>query len=120
MKSAWLVLLISAFTDFVISAGTGAGTVITAIAVNPDWGAHLSWTLFIAPVIGGLVTGARTIQQALKATPQAVAELKGQEVQVTTVTPTSVVQSNPAPSAALSVAVNVPAALGPENSTKAP
>jgi membrane protein implicated in regulation of membrane protease activity len=91
MKSAWLVLLISAFTDFVITAATAAGTVIAAIAVNPDWGAQLKWTLFIAPILGGIVAGARTIQQALKATPETTAQLKGQPVVVTTITPDTAV-----------------------------
>jgi hypothetical protein len=87
MKIAWLVLLVSAFTDAIITFGTASGTMIAAIAVNPDWGAHLHWTMFIAPAIGGMIAGARTIQQAVKATPAFTAELKGQAVTTTTVTP---------------------------------
>jgi len=97
MKSAWLVLLISAFTDFVITAATASITVISAIAVNPDWGAHVSWAMFIAPVLGGVIAGARTVQQALKASPETTAQLKGQPVVVTTVTPDTVVTTLPPP-----------------------
>lgn len=73
MKVAWAVLLISAFTDFVITAG---GSIVTAITTmtTPDWPPRY---VFLIAIMLGLVAAARTIQQALKATPETTALLKG-------------------------------------------
>ena len=73
MKIAWLILLISAFTDFVITAGTALTTAMVAqgTAQMP------SAAILLLAVIGGLVSGARTVQQALKATPEQTAALRG-------------------------------------------
>ncbi len=73
MKTAWAVLLITALTDFMIAFATGLtvgnATTLTAYPTGPT-------VLYSA--IGGAVVAARTIQQALKATPANTAELKGQ------------------------------------------
>lgn len=63
MKIAWIVLIISALTDFVINTGTSvmAAMMATGNAVMPARA-----VIFLA-VIGGLVQFSRTIQQALKA-----------------------------------------------------
>lgn len=56
MKSEWTILLVSALTD----------------AIMP------STAVLVLASIGSLVTFARTVQQALKATPEATAALKGE------------------------------------------
>lgn len=73
MKIAWLILIISAFTDFVITAATALASamVATGSAEFPN-----SAVVLLA-VLGGLVSGARTIQQALKVTPEQSAALRG-------------------------------------------
>jgi hypothetical protein len=73
VKIAWLILSISAFTDFVITAATALTTamVATGSAQLPNS------AIVILAVLGGLVSGARTIQQALKATPEQSAALRG-------------------------------------------
>lgn len=74
MKSEWSVLLISAVTDMIINMGTAlaAAMIATGSAQMP------SRAVLLLSAIGGLVAGARTIQQALKATPQAAAKLRGE------------------------------------------
>lgn len=81
MKIAWTILLISAFTDLIITAGTALMTVMT------DQGQMPSNAGMIVAILGGVVAAARTIQQALKATPETAAALKGDfsEVKTTTV-----------------------------------
>jgi hypothetical protein len=76
MKSQWTILLVSAFTDFIISFGTAvmAGMVGNGAAVIPPP------AVLILAGVGGLVAFGRTVQQALKATPQASAELKGDPI----------------------------------------
>ena len=73
MKVAWTILLISAFTDFVVTVGTSLGTamVATGSAQMP------SNAVLLLSVIGGMVAAARTVQQALKASPETSAALKG-------------------------------------------
>lgn len=63
VKLAWLILLISAFTDFVINTGSSimAAMMATGNAVMP------ARAVVILAVIGGLVQMSRTVQQALKA-----------------------------------------------------
>lgn len=80
MKIAWLVLLISAFTDFVITAGGSltAAMIATGSASLPNHAVILFACLL------GSVAMARTIQQALKATPETAAALKGSVSTVTT------------------------------------
>jgi hypothetical protein len=73
MKSAWAVLLVSAFTDFVITAGT---SLMTAMMASGDAELPRHAVMLVAG-IGGVVAAARTIQQALKATPETVKQLKG-------------------------------------------
>ena len=74
MKSEWVALVISALTDFIISAGTALTSAMVATGE-----AHVpSEAVLILALVGGLVAGARTIQQALKSTPEGIARLKGQ------------------------------------------
>lgn len=62
MKRAWFILLVSAATDFAITAGTswmalsGSNMPITRESV-------------ITVLAGGVIAFSRTIQQALKSTP---------------------------------------------------
>jgi hypothetical protein len=74
MKIEWIILLISALTDAVITGGTGLTTAMVAtkevtMPSNPVW---------LLAAVGGLVSAARTIQQALKQTPESSAKLKGE------------------------------------------
>jgi len=78
VKSAWTILIISALTDFFITAGTAY------MAMPND--ATITNRVIITILIGGLIAAARTIQQALKATPETAAALKGDVSVVTTKT----------------------------------
>jgi nucleoside phosphorylase len=73
VKIAWTILLISALTDFVINAGTAltAAMLATGSAQIP------SDAVLILSAIGGAISAARTIQQALKSTGVTVAALHG-------------------------------------------
>jgi len=75
MKVAWAVLLISALTDFLINSGTSlmAAMMATGSAAMP------SSAVILVVLIGGVVQAARTIQQALKVTPEISAALRGNE-----------------------------------------
>lgn len=79
MKTAWGLLLISALIDFVITAGTawlavsGGGVPVTTAQVTTC-------------IVGGIVSAARTIQQALKATAETSAALRGDQSTTTTTT----------------------------------
>lgn len=73
MKIAWLILAITAFTDFVIAFGTGL------LVGNAATGAtYPSGPTMVYSAIGALVVSSRTVQQALKATPEQTAALKGE------------------------------------------
>lgn len=73
MKTAWVILIVSALTDFTItvSASLTASMLATRVAELPNQSAML------LALLGGLVSASRTIQQALKATPETSAALKG-------------------------------------------
>src|SRR5262245_48447314 len=62
MKIAWTVLLITAFTDFIIASGTG----LTTAMVESRTVGLPSANAIILSIVGGLVVAARTVQQALK------------------------------------------------------
>lgn len=79
MKSAWLILLISAFTDFIINSGTAY------VAVSGT-GIPLTRQQIIIILVGATISFARTIQQALKASPETSAALKGSLSSTTTLT----------------------------------
>ena len=85
MATAWTVLTISAITDFVISWGGAimAAMVATGSAEMP------SRAVMLLAVITGLVAAARTVQQALKATPQMLQNSKGGSHAETSTTPIS-------------------------------
>ena len=84
MKIAWVIVLISALTDFVI---TGA-TAITSAMVASGNSELPSKAVLVLAVLGGIVSAARTVQQALKATPEISAALRG-DVSVVSTTTTS-------------------------------
>lgn len=73
MKIAWFNLFVSAFTDFGITAATSIVTVMVAMgdAQLPSKAAVL------VALLGAFVSALRTVQQALKATPEVTAALKG-------------------------------------------
>jgi len=73
INTQWTVLLISAFTDMVISTGTAltSAMVATGSAQIP------ATPVLILAGLGGLVAAARTIQQALKASADTKAFLSG-------------------------------------------
>jgi hypothetical protein len=72
MNSARFILLITALTDFIINAGTALGTAMVA-----QGNAQIpSAAVIILAVIGGTVAAARTVQQALKVTPETMAGLR--------------------------------------------
>lgn len=73
MKIAWLVLSISAFTDFVITAATAVTSAMIATG-SAQWP---NKAVVLLAVLGGVVSAARTIQQALKATTEQSAALRG-------------------------------------------
>jgi len=74
MKIAWAILIVTALTDATITFGTALTTAMVANgqAVIPNT------AVLVLAGIGALVAAARTIQQALKATPQISKDLKGE------------------------------------------
>ena len=70
LRVAWTVLLISAMTDFFITSGT-AWVTFASTGQSPTKMAIATM------IVGGLIAAARTIQQALKSTPETAAALKG-------------------------------------------
>ncbi len=80
MKQAWAILLISAITDLIITAGTSltAAMMATGMAQIPNK------ATVVVILAGGAVSMARTIQQALKATPETSAALTGGQSRVVT------------------------------------
>lgn len=86
MKIAWVVLLISALTDFIINAGTALGSAMVATGSA----AFPSQAVVLLAFLGGLVAASRTIQQALRSTPETASVLKGDQsiTQTSTVTRT--------------------------------
>lgn len=63
----------SALTDF----GITVGTALTAAMVATGATTMPSSPVIVLAIIGGAVQGLRTVQQALKATPETAAALKG-------------------------------------------
>lgn len=82
MKTAWIVLMISAVTDFIITAGTGLTTAMVATGST----SMPNKATVLLMLIGGLIAMARTIQQALKTTPETSAALRGDQSVVSTST----------------------------------
>ena len=78
MKKAWIILAISAFTDFIITAAT-------AYIASSQSGNEINNQTIIITLLGGLIAASRTVQQALKSTPETVAALMG-ESSIKTVT----------------------------------
>jgi len=74
MKIAWTILLISAITDMIITAGTA----ITSAMVATGSAEIPSHAVLLLAVIGGLVAAARTIQQALKSSAEITSITSGQ------------------------------------------
>ena len=65
MKIAWIILLVSALTDFLIAAG-GAYTSAVVAFPNQKFNAE-QIVLFL---VLGIVAASRTVQQGLKGTPE--------------------------------------------------
>jgi len=82
VKIAWLVLVISAMTDFVITAATALTSAMVAMG-NAEMPSR---AVILLALLGGLVAFSRTVQQALKATPETSAALKGDPSIVRTAT----------------------------------
>lgn len=82
MRYAWIILLISALTDF----GINAIPVIMAAMMATGSATVPSKAIIILAVLTGSLAGLRTIQQALKATPETAAALKGDVSSVKTTT----------------------------------
>lgn len=62
MSKQWVILLVSAGTDFVIASGTA----LTAAMVAKGDAMLPSWPVIILSVTGGLIAFARTVQQNLR------------------------------------------------------
>lgn len=62
MTKEWVVLLVSAGTDFIIASGTA----LTAAMVAKGDAMPPSWPVLLLSAIGGLIAFARTIQQSLR------------------------------------------------------
>ncbi len=73
IKIAWFNLLVSAFTDFGITVATSLVTVMVAMG-----DAQLpSKAAIVVALLGAFASALRTVQQALKSTPEVTAALKG-------------------------------------------
>ena len=62
MKLAWAIILISAFTDVIVTGGTA----LMSSMAEGKTGEMPGWPAITVALIGGIVAGARTIQQHLK------------------------------------------------------
>lgn len=82
MRYAWIVLVISALTDFgiVVSAGIVSAMMATGSTVMP------SRPVVLLNILLGAGAFLRTVQQALKSTPETAAALKGDASVVSTST----------------------------------
>ena len=74
MKLAWIALTISALTDAIITTGTA----LTSAMVAMGTAEFPSKAVVVLALLGGLIAFARTIQQALKVTPETTAAIKGE------------------------------------------
>lgn len=82
MRYAWIILLISAITDF----GISAIPIVLAAMMATGMAAIPSRAIVILALLTGGLSGLRTIQGALKTTPETAAALKGEVSVSTTVT----------------------------------
>jgi hypothetical protein len=91
MVTSWVVLLVTAATDFLIVGGTSLMTAMMATGT-----AELpARSVLIVSAIGGVVAMARTIQSALRSTPEFAAMLKGVPVRTHTEIETTVEPKTP-------------------------
>lgn len=67
-KQQWFILLVSAFTDMMVAAGTA----LMASMTSSGSAALPSRATVIVCMLGGLLAAARTVQQHLKATESAM------------------------------------------------
>lgn len=65
MKIAWTILIVSAITDFFIAAG---GAYASAIVAFPDQKFNKEQVILF--LVLGIIAASRTVQQALKSTPE--------------------------------------------------
>jgi hypothetical protein len=70
MRREWVIVLISAATDAIITAGTG----LTTAMVASDTVAMPSGPVWLLALVGAVVSAARTIQQALKRPAEHISE----------------------------------------------
>lgn len=82
MKTAWVILIVSALTD----AGILTGTALTAAMTATGSATMPNRQTVLLALLGGFVAALRTIQQGLKATPETAAALKGDVSVVNTMT----------------------------------
>jgi hypothetical protein len=68
MKIAWIIVLVSAFTDFIIAGGGAYTSAVVAFPAQKFNGEQVALFLIL-----GLIAAARTVQAALKATPEGAA-----------------------------------------------
>ena len=62
MNKQWVILAVSAGTDFIIASGTA----LTAAMVAKGDAMLPSWPVIILSAVGGLIAFARTLQQSLR------------------------------------------------------
>jgi hypothetical protein len=84
LKTAWFILIISSITDFIITTATALTSAMVAMG-NAELPGR---AVVLLAVLGGAVSASRTIQQALKATPETSAALRGDASIVATSTVT--------------------------------
>ncbi len=81
MNKAWVILFVSAATDFIIAAGTA----LTAAMVAKGDAMLPSYPVLILSIVGGLIAFARTVQQSLRKE-----ESSQTTIQTTVTTPTPI------------------------------
>lgn len=84
MRIAWFILLVSAFTNFGITAATS----LVSVMVNGHDAQLPSKAALLVVLLGAAANALRTVQEALKATPETAAALKGDVSTVATTTVT--------------------------------
>ncbi len=96
MKIAWTILIVSAITDFFIAAG---GAYTSAVVAFP--GQKFNAEQIVVFLVVGIVASSRTVQQALKSTPEgsagSMALTTGTKITATSTNETAVKTTAPDP-----------------------
>lgn len=99
IKIAWTIVLVSALTDFMIAGG---GAYTSAVVAYPEQ--HFNKEQVILVLVLGLMAAARTVQQALKSTPEgsagSMALTTGAKIMATSTNETAVKTTAPDPNGA--------------------